>query len=188
MNKCECQSALTKRKGRDRGHVADAGRKNLIGFSGNRCGVTDEQGIENSLRARDKIVPMAEKRGVTLILELLNSYGHKDYLCDHTAWGVELCKRAGSKNIKLLYDIYHMQIMEGNLIDTIKNNIDYIGHFHTGGNPGRNEINDTQEIYYPAVMRAIVATGYDGYVGHEFIPTSKDRIASLAEGVIICDV
>jgi len=122
-------------------------------------------------------------------MELLNSKrSHKDYMCDHTAWGVELCKRVGSDRLKLLYDIFHMQIMEGDLIDTIRENHQYLGHYHTGGVPGRNEIDDTQEIYYPAVMRAIVATGYKGYVGQEFVPKRPDALASLKQCVEICDV
>jgi hydroxypyruvate isomerase len=122
-------------------------------------------------------------------MELLNSKrDHKDYMCDHTAWGVEVIKRVGSERLKLLYDIYHMQIMEGDMIATIRENHQYIGHFHTGGVPGRNEIDDTQEIYYPAVMRAIVATGYKGFVAQEFLPKRSDALASLKQCVLICDV
>ena len=168
--------------------VADAGLTNLICFSGKRNGLTDEQGWENCAKGLKQLMPLAEKHNVVLVMELLNSYGHQDYQCDHTAWGVELCKRIGSPNFKLLYDIYPMQIMEGNIIDTIKNNIQYIGHIHTGGNPGRNEIDDTQELYYPAIMKAIVETGYKGFVGQEYIPKEEDKVASLTKCIRICDV
>ena len=122
-------------------------------------------------------------------MELLNSkVDHKDYMCDHTNWGVGLCKMVGSDNFKLLYDIYHMQIDEGDVIRTIRDNKQYIGHFHTGGVPGRNEINDKQELFYPAIMRAIVDTGFKGYVAQEFIPKAADKVASLKEAIRICDV
>ncbi len=168
--------------------VAKAGLTNLICFSGKRRGLTDEQGWANCEKGLKRIVKTAEKHKVVLIMELLNSYGHKDYQCDHTAWGVELCKRVGSENLKLLYDIYHMQIMEGNIIENMTNNIQYIGHIHTGGNPGRNEIDETQELYYPAIMKALVNTGYKGFVGQEFVPKAADPIASLRRCVNICDV
>jgi len=168
--------------------VAEAGLTNLICFSGRRSKVTDEQGWENCEKGLKRITPIAEKHNVVLTMELLNSIGHRDYLCDHTAWGVELCKRVGSPNFKLLYDIYHMQIMEGNIIDTIKKNISFFSHIHTGGNPGRNEIDETQELYYPAIMKAIVDSGYKGFVGQEFVPKQKDKIASLEKCILICDV
>lgn len=169
--------------------VAKAGYKNLICFSGNRRGMDDETGLKNCQAGLEKILPIAEKNGVMIQMELLNSkINHKDYLCDKSAFGVELCKRLGSPNFKLLFDIYHMQIDEGDLIRNITDYHEYIGHYHTAGNPGRNELGDDQEINYPAVMRAIVATGYTGYVSHEFIPKKEDKIASLAEGVAICDV
>lgn len=168
--------------------VAKAGLKNLICFSGKRNGMSDEQGLENCAIGLKRLMATAEKHGVVLVMELLNSYGHKDYQCDHTAWGVNLCKRVGSENFKLLYDIYHMQIMEGNIIENIKNNIDYIAHIHTGGNPGRNEIDETQELNYSAIMKAIVETGYKGYVGQEFVPAQADKIASLDKCIRICDV
>ncbi|MCX8108591.1 MAG: TIM barrel protein, partial [Verrucomicrobiae bacterium] len=149
----------------------------------------DEQGLENCVKGLKRLMPIAEKHKVTVILELLNSkVDHKDYMADHTAWGVEVCKRVGSERLKLLYDIYHMQIMEGDLIRTIKDNIQYIGHFHTGGNPGRNEIDETQEINYRAVMTAIVSTGYKGFVGQEFVPKGPDPLASLKRAIEICDV
>jgi hydroxypyruvate isomerase len=169
--------------------VADAGFPNLITFSGNRKGMSDEEGLENCVKGLKRLVPIAEKHKVTVVMELLNSKrSHKDYMCDHTKWGVEVCRRVGSERLKLLYDIFHMQIMEGDLIDTIRENYQYIGHYHTGGVPGRNEIDDTQEIYYPAVMKAIVATGYKGFVGQEFVPKRPDALASLKQSVLICDV
>lgn len=169
--------------------VAKAGLNNLICFSGNRAGISDEQGLENCAKGLMPIIPIAEKHKVTLTMELLNSkIDHADYQCDHTAWGVALCKKVGSDRFKLLYDIYHMQIMEGDIIRTIRENIQYISHFHTGGNPGRNEIDETQELNYPAIMKAIVDTGYKGYVGQEFIPKNPNKVESLKKGVLICDV
>lgn len=168
--------------------VAKAGLTNLICFSGKRNGVTDLQGWENCEKGLKRITPIAEKHNVVLTMELLNSVGHKDYLCDHTVWGAELCRRIDSPNFKLLYDIYHMQIMEGNIIEHIRKYHQYFSHIHTGGNPGRNEIDETQELYYPAIMRAIVETGYKGFVGQEFVPKEKDKIASLEKCIRICDV
>ncbi len=136
-----------------------------------------------------KILPIAEKHGITLVMELLNSkVNHKDYMCDHSAWGIELCRNIGSPNFKLLYDIYHMQIMEGDVIATIKAGHEYFAHYHTGGVPGRHEIDDTQELHYPAIMRAIVDTGYQGHVAQEFIPARPDVLGSLKQAVGICDV
>ena len=169
--------------------VAEAGFPNIITFSGNRKGMSDEEGLENCVKGLKRLAPIAEKHKVTVCIELLNSKrSHKDYMADHTAWGVEVCKRVGSERLKLLYDIFHMQIMEGDIIDTIRENHPYIGHYHTGGVPGRNEINDTQEINYPAVMKAIVATGYTGFVGQEFVPQGPDPLASLKQSILICDV
>jgi hydroxypyruvate isomerase len=169
--------------------VANAGFKNIICFSGNRRGMSDEQGLENCAIGLKRIAPVCEKHKVLAVMELLNSkVNHKDYMCDHTAWGVELCKKVGSENFKLLYDIYHMQIMEGDMIATIKKSHPYIAHYHTGGVPGRHEIDETQEIQYPAVMKAIVETGFKGHVAQEFIPARPDAIASLKQGVTICDV
>ncbi|WP_375447131.1 hydroxypyruvate isomerase family protein [uncultured Fibrella sp.] len=165
-----------------------AGMTTVICFSGNRRGMSDAVGLENCAVGLKRLMPSAEKHGITMIMELLNSkVNHKDYMCDHTAWGVELCKKVGSDKFKLLYDIYHMQIMEGDIIRTIQESHQYIGHYHTGGNPGRNEIDETQEIYYPAVMKAIVATGFKGYVAQEFIP-KRDPLTSLREAVLLCDV
>lgn len=169
--------------------MAKAKYKNLICFSGNRNGMDDETGMKNCITALKRILPLAEQNGVTMIMELLNSkVDHKDYMNDRSAWGIELCKRIDSPNFLLLYDIYHMQIDEGDIIRTIKENHRYFGHYHTGGVPGRNEINDTQELYYPAVMRAIKSTGFKDYVGQEFMPTRKDKVASLREAINICDV
>ncbi len=168
--------------------VAAAGFPNIITFSGNRKGMSDEEGLANCVTGLKRLVPIAEKHKVTVILELLNSkVDHKDYMADHTAWGAELCKQVGSERLKLLYDIYHMQIMEGDTIRTLQDNIKYIGHFHTGGNPGRNEIDETQETNYRAVMKAIAATGYKGFVGQEFVP-KRDPLTSLAQAIDICDV
>ncbi|WP_296682497.1 TIM barrel protein [Flavobacterium sp.] len=169
--------------------VAEAGYKNLICFSGNRRGKTDEEGWTNCVIGLQKLIPLAEKHNVTLVMELLNSkINHKDYQCDRTAWGVELAKRINSPNFKLLYDIYHMQIDEGDVIRTIKDNIQYIAHFHTAGVPGRNEIDDTQELNYPAIMRAIAGTGFKGFVGQEFVPKNPDKLASLRQAITICDI
>ncbi|HYC73053.1 MAG TPA: TIM barrel protein [Opitutaceae bacterium] len=172
------------------GEVADAGFDSLICFSGNRDGMDDQQGLENCVKGLQRILPLAEKRGVTIHMELLNSkVNHKDYMCDRTPWGVELVKRAGSERLKLLYDIYHMQIMEGDVIRTIRENHAYIGHYHTAGNPGRNEFApaDVQELNYPAIMRAIKETGFKGFVGQEFVP-KRDPMASLQEAFQICAV
>lgn len=172
--------------------VAKAGYKNLICFSGSRRGIDDETGWNNCAEGLKQIMSLAEQNGVTLVMELLNSkVDHKDYQCDRTAWGVELCKRIGSANFKLLYDIYHMQIDEGDVIRTIRQYKDYIAHFHTGGVPGRNEIDESQELYYPAIMKAILALGYKGYVAQEFIPSSRNKdqqLAALAKAVQICDI
>jgi hydroxypyruvate isomerase len=161
---------------------------NVITFPGNRAGMPDDVGIENTVAALKQIAGHAEEKKVTICLEYLNSkVNHKDYMFDKTAWGVEVCKRVGSPRVKILYDIYHAQIMEGDIIRTLRDNKDYIGHYHTGGNPGRNEIDDTQELYYPAIMRAIAETGFQGYVAHEFVPKG-DAIKALAYAVRICDV
>lgn len=170
---------------------AKASIPSVIVFSGNReAGLSDEQGLENCVVGVKKIIGEAEKQGVMVCMELLNSArgGHVGYMCDHTAWGVELVKRVGSERFKLLYDIYHMQIMEGDIIRTIRENHTYFGHYHTGGNPGRNEIDHTQELYYPAIMRAIKETGYKGFIGQEFIPARNPPLDSLREAIRICTV
>ena len=160
----------------------------LIVFSGNRNGLPDDRGADITAEGLQRVAKSAEDAGVTLVLELLNSrVDHPDYQCDHTEWGVQVCKAVNSPRVKLLYDIYHMQIMEGDVIRTIKNNIDYIGHFHTAGNPGRNEIDESQELYYPAIMQTIANTSYDGYVGQEFGPL-KDAKTSLEAAFEICNV
>ncbi len=169
--------------------AARDGIQRLICFSGNRGILTDEQGLNHCAEGLKRLTPTAEKHGVTLVMELLNSkVDHKDYQCDHTAWGVELVKRVGSERFRLLYDIYHMQIMEGDVIQTIRDNHRYIAHYHTGGVPGRHEIDQTQELNYPAIMEALVKTGYQGFVGQEFIPAGKDALASLKQAVLLCDV
>jgi hydroxypyruvate isomerase len=169
--------------------MVQAGYKDVITFSGNRNGMDDETGLKNCAAGLKQVVGAAEKAGITIQMELLNSkVDHKDYMCDHSKWGVELCKAVGSPNFKLLYDIYHMQIDEGDVIRTIRDNHEYFGHYHTGGVPGRHEIDQTQELYYPAIMQAIVDTGFKGYVAQEFIPAKQDKIASLRQAVQTCDV
>jgi hydroxypyruvate isomerase len=169
--------------------AANAGLDKIITFSGNRRGLSDEQGLENCAKGLKRLMKAAEKYKVTVSMELLNSkVNHKDYQCDHTKWGVELAKMVGSERFKLLYDIYHMQIMEGDVIATIKEFHPYISHYHTGGVPGRAEIDDTQELNYPAIVKAILDTGYKGFVGQEFVPKRADVLASLSQGVKICDV
>jgi hydroxypyruvate isomerase len=168
--------------------VAKAGYKNLICFSGSRRGIDDETGWNNCVAGLKQVIGLAEKHNVVLVMELLNSkVNHKDYQCDRTSWGVELCKRLGSENFKLLYDIYHMQIDEGDVIRTIQNDHQYLAHYHTGGVPGRNEIDESQELYYPAIVKAILATGFKGYLAQEFIPLQKDKLASLKKAISICD-
>jgi hydroxypyruvate isomerase len=168
--------------------AADAGWPNVICMAGDRKGISDEEGMDNCEMILKEAVKIAEDQGVVICMELLNSkVNHPGYMCDHSAWGFELCRRVNSPRFKMLYDIYHMQIMDGDLIATIKNNIQHIGHFHTAGVPGRHELDENQEIYYPAVMRAIVETGYDGYVAHEYTPI-HDPITSLKQAVETCDV
>ncbi|MBS1554474.1 MAG: TIM barrel protein [Bacteroidetes bacterium] len=169
--------------------AAEAGLKNVICFSGNANGLTYEQGLENCARGLEPVMKVAEKYNMLVSMELLNSkVDHKDYQCDRTDWGVKLCEKLGSPSFKLLYDIYHMQIMEGDVIATIRKNIRYISHFHTGGVPGRHEIDDTQELYYPTIMKAIVETGFTGFVAQEFIPAKQNKLKSLKKAVKICDV
>jgi hydroxypyruvate isomerase len=168
--------------------AAAAGVPNLICFSGNREGQNDNEGLITCAKGLRILMPTAEKYGVTIIMELLNSYGHKDYQCDKTTWGSALCEMIGSDRFKLLYDIYHMQIMEGNICDTITKYSQYIGHIHTGGVPGRHELDETQELFYPEIMRTLVKTGYKGFVGQEFVPAQKDKLESLRKCILICDV
>ncbi|GGG99864.1 hydroxypyruvate isomerase family protein [Silvibacterium dinghuense] len=168
--------------------AARAGVPNVITFSGNRRGMSDEQGAANTVLGLNRVKSIAEDHGVTICLELLNSkVNHPDYMADHTAWGVRVVEEVASPRVKLLYDIYHMQIMEGDLIDTIRGSIGAIGHFHTGGVPGRHELGSGQEIQYEAVMRAIAATDFSGYVAHEFLPTI-DTEAALRQAMAVCNV
>lgn len=168
--------------------VAAAEIPQMIVFSGNRAGMSDAEGLENCAIGLRRIMPLAERLGVTVIMELLNSrVDHRDYMCDHTAWGVELCKRVGSERFKLLYDVYHMQIMEGDVIRTIRDNFRYIGHYHTGGVPGRHEIDDAQELNYPRIMTTLAELGFPGFVGQEFIP-AREPMVSLREAFALCNV
>jgi hydroxypyruvate isomerase len=168
--------------------AAKAGIPNVITFSGNRNGMSDEEGAKNTIIGLNRIKKIGEDNGVVICLELLNSkVNHKDYMCDHTAWGVKVVQEVNSPNVKLLYDIYHMQIMEGDLVKTIQDNIQWIAHFHTGGVPGRHELDGTQEVQWDGVMRGIAATSFKGYVAHEFVPT-RDPLTSLREAVDLCDV
>jgi hydroxypyruvate isomerase len=172
--------------------MVKAGYRNVICFSGSRNGMDDETGLKNCVEGIKQFIGLAEKNNVIVHMELLNSkVDHKDYMCDKTPWGVELAKRIGSPNFKLLYDIYHMQIDEGDVIRTIKDNKEHIGHYHTGGIPGRHIIDETQELYYPAVMKAILETGFTDYVAQEFVPlgnSNDEKIAQLKKAVKICDV
>ncbi|MDZ4802074.1 MAG: TIM barrel protein [Bryobacteraceae bacterium] len=169
-------------------NAVEFGAPSIIVFSGNRKGMSDQEGLENCAIGLKKVMPIAEDKGILVCMELLNSkVNHKDYMCDHTAWGVDLVKRVGSPKFKLLYDIYHMQIMEGDVIRTMRENQQYIGHLHTGGNPGRNELDDTQELNYKAIAKAVVDMKFDGYYAHEFIP-KRDPMTSLAEATDLCDV
>jgi hydroxypyruvate isomerase len=165
-----------------------AGFRNVICFSGNARGIDRKTGLKNCAKALKQITPLAEKKNVVINMELLNSrVDHADYMCDRSEWGIELVKEVGSNNFKLLFDIYHMQIMEGDLIRTIKKNHQYFGHYHTAGNPGRNELDDSQELFYPPIAKAIAETGFDGFFAHEFIP-KRDPIAGLTQAVKQCIV
>jgi hydroxypyruvate isomerase len=168
--------------------AAKAGVPNVITFSGNRAGMSDEEGAKNTIIGLNRVKKIAEDNGVVICMELLNSkVNHKDYMCDHTAWGVRVVEAVNSPHVKLLYDIYHMQIMEGDLVATIQENIQWLAHFHTGGVPGRHELDGTQEVQWDGVMRGIAATSYQGYVAHEFVPT-RDPLTSLRQAVDLCDV
>lgn len=201
-NNTDFHSTLIQNYSNHIGLMAQAGYTNLICFSGNRNGMDDESGLENCARGLQQIMSLAERNNITVLMELFNSkIDHADYMCDSSAWGIALCERIGSPNFKLLYDIYHMQVQEGDVIRTIRDHHNWFGHYHTAGVPGRNEIDDTQELHYPAIMRAIYATGFEGYVAQEFIPrrtvnmdgsggarSNAERIASLAQAVAICDI
>jgi hydroxypyruvate isomerase len=172
------------------GEAADWGAPNVITFSGNRAGMNDQEGMENCVEGLNKIKKYAEDKGVTVCMELLNSkVDHKDYMCDHTVWGAEVCRRVNSPRVKLLYDIYHLQIMEGDIIRTIRDNFQWLGHFHTGGNPGRKEIDETQELNYTAVAKAIADLKFDGWVSHEYSPKpANDPVKSLERAIAIMTV
>jgi len=168
--------------------AAQAGCPNVITFSGNRRGMSDAEGADNCVAALNQIKAHAEDKAINVCMELLNSkVNHKDYMCDHAPWGVEVCKRVNSPRVGLLYDIYHMQIMDGDIVRTIRDNIQWLKHFHTGGNPGRHEIDDTQELNYRFVAQAIADLGFQGYVSHEYSPV-RDPLASLDQAIRIFDV
>jgi hydroxypyruvate isomerase len=188
LNRVENHEGIMQRLRENMARAKVAKVPNLILFSGNRAGQPGEQGIENSVKFLNEVKAEAEDLGITLCIELLNSkVNHPDYQADRTWWGVEVCKRVNSPRVKLLYDIYHMQIMEGDVIATIRDNIQYFAHFHTGGVPGRNEIDASQELNYPAIVKAILGTGFSGYFAHEFIP-KREPLVSLGEAVTLCDV
>lgn len=188
LNRVENHAAIEQAFRTNIPRAAKAGAPNVITFSGNRAGMSDEEGAKNTIVGLNRVKKIAEDNGLTICMELLNSKrDHHDYMCDHTAWGVRVAQEVNSPNVKLLYDIYHMQIMEGDLIETIRRNIQWIGHFHTGGVPGRHELDHTQEIQWDAVMRAIADSGFKGYVAHEFVPVG-DPLVSLRQAVDLCDV
>ena len=188
LNRTENHSAIEQGFRTNIPRAAKAGVPNVITFSGNREGLSDDEGARNTITGLNRVKKMAEDNGVTICLELLNSKrDHHDYMCDHTAWGVRVVSEVNSPNVKLLYDIYHMQIMEGDLIQTIRDNIHWIGHFHTGGVPGRHELDNTQEVQWDGVMRAIADTGFKGYVAHEFVPAG-DPLEGLRKAADLCDV
>jgi hydroxypyruvate isomerase len=188
LNRVENHAAIEQGFRENIPRAEKAGVPNVITFSGNRGGMSDEEGARNTITGLNRVKKIAEDHGVNICLELLNSkVNHPDYMCDHTAWGVRVVREVNSPNVKLLYDIYHMQIMEGDLIDTIRGNLQWIGHFHTGGVPGRHELDDTQEVQWDGVMRAIADAGFRGYVAHEFLPTA-DPVVSLRKAADLCDV
>jgi hydroxypyruvate isomerase len=188
MNRVENHAKIEEAFRKSIPRAAKLGVANVITFSGNRSGMSDDEGMKNTIAGLNRVKKIAEDHGVTICMELLNSkVDHKDYMCDHTAWGVRVMEGVNSPRVRLLYDIYHMQIMEGDLIRTITENIEWLGHFHTGGVPGRHELDDTQEVNWAGVMRAIAAAKFTGFVAHEFIPT-RDPMRSLREAVELCDV
>ena len=186
-NRLDLHKELIKRYKETIPKVADAGFTNLICFSGNRNGMDDYVGLENCAQGLEQILPLAEKYGVVIQMELFNQINHPDYMADSSLWGISLCRRLGTENFKLLYDIYHMQIQEGNIIDSIKKYHSYFGHYHTAGVPGRNEIEESQELNYAAIMKAIHQTGFNGHVAQEFIPLREDPFVSLEKAVTICE-
>jgi hydroxypyruvate isomerase len=188
LNRCEHHEQIEQRIRATIEQAEHWGIPNIIVFSGNRAGLDDKTGAEITAEGLSRVAGVAENAGVTLILELLNSkVDHKDYQCDHTAWGVEVCRMVNSPRVKLLYDIYHMQIMEGDIIRTIRDNHSSFAHYHTAGNPGRHEIDETQELNYPPIIRTILETGYEGYLGQEFIPLG-DPLAGLKQAFDLCDI
>jgi hydroxypyruvate isomerase len=188
QNRKENHDKIEKQLRDDIEFAAAEGLPNVLTMSGNRRGMDDKEGLDNCAAGIKRVIKLAEEKKITLLMEGLNSkVDHKDYMYDFTKWGVELCKKVGSERFKLLYDIYHMQIMEGDVIRTVRQDKEYIGHYHTGGNPGRHEIDETQELNYPAIVKAILETGYKGYLGQEFIPV-REPVASLTQGFKICDV
>ncbi len=183
-NHSECLAAIRK----SIEAAAEAGYPNVICFSGNRNGLDDATGLANCVEGLKQVASLAEQKRVTLCMELLNSKrNHKDYQCDRTAWGAEMCKKVGSERVKLLYDIYHMQVQEGDVIATIREHIEWIGHFHTAGVPGRHEIDQSQELYYPAIIRAIAELKYDGYLAHEYSPQGEP-LAALKKAIALCSM
>jgi hydroxypyruvate isomerase len=190
LNRVENHDRLEKAMHAALDESAANGVPNIITFSGNRKGMADAEGADNCVKFLNKVKAHAEDKGINICMELLNSkVNHKDYMCDHTAWGVDVMKRVGSPRVKLLYDIYHLQIMEGDICRTIKDNIQYLGHFHTGGNPGRHEIDDTQELNYRFIAKTIADLGFTGYVAHEYSPAQgRDAIQSLKQAMEIMDV
>ena len=186
-NRLDLHKELIKRYKETIPKVADAGFTNLICFSGNRNGMDDYVGLENCAQGLEQILPLAEKYGVVIQMELFNQINHPDYMADSSLWGISLCRRLGTENFKLLYDIYHMQIQEGNIIDSIKKYHSYFGHYHTAGVPGRNEIEESQELNYAAIMKAIHQSGFNGHVAQEFIPLREDPFVSLEKAVTICE-
>ena len=188
LNRMEHHAAMEQGLRKNLPLAQKAGVKRVITFSGNRDGISDDEGKRNTIAGLKRLKPLVEDSGVMLCMELLNSkVNHPDYMADHTAWGAEVIREVDSPFVRLLYDVYHMQIMEGDLIATIQANISSIGHFHTGGVPGRHELNDEQEVRWDGVMRAIAASGYDGYVAHEFLPLG-DPLTSLRQAVRLCAV
>jgi hydroxypyruvate isomerase len=187
-NRVEDHGALDREMRENIGRAAEAKVPNVITFSGNRRGMPDEEAKDHCAAGLNRVKRVAEDAGVTICLELLNSkVDHKDYQCDHTAWGVDVVTRVDSPRVKLLYDIYHMQIMEGDIIRTIRENIQYIAHFHTGGVPGRHELDDTQELNWRTIAKAIADANFQGFVAHEFVPT-HDPMQSLEQAVKLCTV
>jgi hydroxypyruvate isomerase len=188
LNRTENHAAIEEAFRKNIPLAAKASVPNVITFSGNRNGMSDEEGAKNTIAGLNRLKKIGEDNGVNICIELLNSkVDHHDYMCDHTAWGLQVVQAVNSPRVKLLYDIYHMQIMEGDLVRTIQKNIDWLGHFHTGGVPGRHELDGTQEVQWDGVMRGIAASSYQGYVAHEFVP-ARDPLTSLRQAADLCDV